>query len=327
MLDDLNDIRIREIITASDIESGDWDSDLDRLVNGDRSLTRRTAREASVKAIQRLLIFLGYSTSSGGSFSIDGDYGLGTNRAIAQFRYDHDLDPLPAQTLAYPCTWQTARKRITTIPEVALDLSTLEALIEAAKQALVNKQMINGDFAQALFNLNALDDRKFMNCRAINNKYGDLVAQAVDRIEDEKGIRIQPEWVLSIIRQETAGVIRPRFEQHYLSRLYKKRSSNQTLESLRYSSMSFGLGQIMGTNYKKVGAESPKAMFFSSLEEQVLFISRFLLSRKSVITKSSPDADDFRSLARYYNGPGYAKHHYDQSIANWFREFRRIRHG
>ena len=32
----------------------------------------------------------------------------------------------------------------------------------------------------------------------------------------------------------------------------------------------------------------------------------------------------FRNLARYYNGPGYYRHRYDEGIARWFREFRTL---
>jgi hypothetical protein len=88
--------------------------------------------------------------------------------------------------------------------------------------------------------------------------------------------------------------------------------------------MSFGLGQILGVNYQKVGAESARAMFVSPLDEQVLFIARFLASLGSVVSRKNPSGQDFRDVARYYNGPGYAKHHYHERLARWFREFRSI---
>jgi hypothetical protein len=65
-------------------------------------------------------------------------------------------------------------------------------------------------------------------------------------------------------------------------------------------------------------------MFVSPLEEQVLFIARFLARLGSVIAKKNPSDQDFRDVAKYYNGSGYAKHHYDERIARWFREFRSV---
>ena len=142
-----------------------------------------------------------------------------------------------------------------------------------------------------------------------------------------KGSVIQPEWILSIIRQETAGVVRPRFEQHWLSKLAKQQP-NIALSELRYQSMSFGLGQVMGFNYKIVGAPSAQALFTSSLDKQVLAIALFMYGKRKVrpvISKINPSADDFKTVAYYYNGSGYAAHHYDESIARWFREFKIIR--
>ncbi|MFQ6077544.1 MAG: N-acetylmuramidase domain-containing protein [Thermodesulfobacteriota bacterium] len=29
-------------------------------------------------------------------------------------------------------------------------------------------------------------------------------------------------------------------------------------------------------------------------------------------------------MARYYNGPAYASHHYHERLETWFKEFRRL---
>ena len=90
MLALLQDSQIQKIINPPHTPSH-WESDLKRLEAGDLTLNRHSAGENSIKALQRLLIFLGYSTSSGGSFSIDGDFGRGTNRALAQFQFDQGI--------------------------------------------------------------------------------------------------------------------------------------------------------------------------------------------------------------------------------------------
>ena len=71
-------------------------------------------------------------------------------------------------------------------------------------------------------------------------------------------------------------------------------------------------------------AASARALVTSSLDEQVLFVARFLAQRSfpSAVSRTEPGEDDFRRVARYYNGPGYAAHHYHESLERWFREFR-----
>lgn len=319
----IQDPQVRKILTSPRADSG-WEQDLKRFESGDSSLTRRNARESSIRGIQRLLIFLGYSTSSTGAFAVDGDFGRGTNRGIAQFMFDHKLtSTVNRSILTYDCTWQTAKANIVAIPEVKLTVNALNKMIDIAKANIDANNVMCGSFKEALFHLDAVDNRMGYSCRDILNRYGNLVERAANRLNMEKGIAIRPEWILSIIRQETAGVVRPRFEQHLLTRL-NNRASHVPLDELRFQSMSFGLGQILGDNFKRVGAQSAKAMFTSPLHEQVYFVARFLAPKQDQVTKSNPNDADFRAVAKFYNGPGYAKHHYHESIANWFREFRTL---
>ena len=71
LLDLLEDSRIGQIICHPDDSTTLFQADLKRFYAGDSSLTRDTAGESGIKAVQRLLIFLGYSTSSNGAFAID----------------------------------------------------------------------------------------------------------------------------------------------------------------------------------------------------------------------------------------------------------------
>jgi hypothetical protein len=88
--------------------------------------------------------------------------------------------------------------------------------------------------------------------------------------------------------------------------------------------MSQGLGQVLGENFRKVGAESALAMYTSPLDEQVLFVARYLAGRPEPIRKVRPSGEDFRTIAKYYNGSGYEKHRYHECIERWFREFRQL---
>ncbi len=200
-------------------------------------------------------------------------------------------------------------------------------MLEVARDAIETKAVNCGDFDEAIFQLNALHNRDFLSCLKINERYGSACENASEVIMSTRNITIHPEWILAIIKQETSGVVRPRFEQHWLTKL-SRQHPNIPLEELRYQSMSFGLGQIMGFNFDRIGANSAKELYTFPLEQQITSIARFLtLSRnvRNVVNKVNPNADDFRVVAKYYNGSGYATHDYDESLTRWFREFKLIR--
>ncbi len=276
-------------------------------------------------AVQRMLVFLGYSTAASGAFLIDGDFGRGTNRGIAQFQFEHGLtNKIKRNILCYPCTFQTARRLINSIPDARLDMPTIERMLEVVIQSIEAGDVTFGDFDEALFHLNSLHQVRHFNCRQILEHYGAAVDKATQTLKAERDVEIQPEWILSIIRQETAGVVRPRFEQHKLSQ-FNKNKPRMDFAEMRYQSMSIGLGQIMGFNHKKVGAPSARSMLFSPIDDQVLYVTRFIASKTDVIKKTNPRMSDFRAIARYYNGPAYETHHYHEGLQSRFREFRRLR--
>ncbi len=327
MLSAIENPQIQQILTLPSDSDAGWRRDLERLRNGEVNLSRKNIGENSIKAIQRLFIFLGYSTASSGAFSIDGDFGRGTNRAVAQFRFENNLSTtITRATLCYPCTWQTARQAIVAIPDTLLDVPSLEKLLSNAVEAIANGQVNCGNFDVAVEHLNGLHQNRLMTCKQIWERYGAQATAAAAQIETELRVAIRPEWILSIIRQETGGVVRPRFEQHLLTKM-NAQMPNTDLAELRYRSMSFGLGQILGTNFRTVGAASARAMFTSPLDEQLLFVGRFLAKNREmakVVVKKQPVSEDFHTIGKYYNGPGYAKHHYHESIERWFKEFRSL---
>jgi len=318
------DERIRQILSIRGDDAG-WRDDLERLERGDTTLTRQSAGESAIKAIQRLLVFLGYSTASSGGFLIDGDFGRGTNRGVAQFQFEKGTNPrITRSSLCYPCTFQSARSHITSVPDVELDLPTLEKMIDVAREALATGRIPFGNFDDALYHLNSLHRGRGLDCRQILERYGAAASRAVEAIKIERGVVIQPEWVLAIIKQETSGIARPRFEQHKLSKL-NGANPRASFSELRVQSMSIGLGQIMGFNYKRVGAPSAEAMLCSPTEEQVLFVARFIAGKRAVVAKTAPTMSDFETMARFYNGPAYAKHFYHERLQRWFREFQHLR--
>lgn len=319
----LDDPRVQRVLRLPEQDEALWQSDLERFQRGDLTLTRQSAGEASIKAAQRLLIFLGYSTSSTGAFSIDGNFGRGTNRAVAQFQFEHGLTrSIGRDPLCYACTWQTASQNIVAIPNAKLTPATLDRMLEEALAMIERNEVMCGDFEEAIFHLNALHRGGLLSCKAIETRYGTFVDQGIAEVEAE-GIRIVRNWPLAIIKQETGGIVRPRFEQHLLTRLSNKDRSGDFVD-LRFRSMSMGVGQILGDNFKRVRAPSAQRMYLSPIAEQVAQIARFLAGNSAVadvVSRSKPKEADFRTVARYYNGPGYEKHHYHESLATWFREF------
>jgi len=321
VLQGLDERRIQAILSLDAVES-EWLPDLERLVLGSSGLTRHSAGEGAIEAIQRMLMFLGYSTSASGAFLVDGDFGRGTNRGIAQFQFENRLTAIDRSSLCYPCQWNNARARIDAIPEARVDVETLEAMLQKALAALDSGEIPLGRLEDALFHLNAVQRGTFLNCRKIQSRYGAAASNAAAHVADETGVEIRPEWILAIIRQETAGVVRPRFEQHVLSR-ENSRDPETEFSELRYRSMSIGLGQIMGFNFEHVGAASARALLFAPIEEQVLYVARFIAQPgiASSVSTPRPASTDYRKVAKYYNGPGYAKHHYHERLERWFNEF------
>src|SRR5262245_61278990 len=219
MMEALADARIKRILTLDGDVSASWAADLARFERGDVTLTRQSVGENSIKAIQRLLIFLGYSTAATGAFLIDGDFGRGTNRAVAQFQFEAGLTRgVTRDDLCYACTWQTAVQKIAAIPDARLTPATLERMLHAAQRMLDEGAVLCGDLDEAALHLDALHRRRLLSCVEIKARYRKHVEQAVANVAVE-GIEISPLWPLAIIKQETSGIVRPRFEQHLLTRI------------------------------------------------------------------------------------------------------------
>jgi hypothetical protein len=88
--------------------------------------------------------------------------------------------------------------------------------------------------------------------------------------------------------------------------------------------MSLGLGQNMGFNQQHVGAPSAEAMLYNPEEDPVLYVARFIASKREVVAKAASTMSDFETMPRFYNGPAYAKHFYHERLQRWFQEFQRL---
>lgn len=82
-----------------------------------------------------------------------------------------------------------------------------------------------------------------------------------------------------------------------------------------YSSISIGVGQVMGSHWKALGFDSPRAMFYRASEGlagQVDLMVRFIKENGLV---DELRRKDWSAFARAYNGPGYAKNAYHTKMA------------
>jgi hypothetical protein len=63
-----------------------------------------------------------------------------------------------------------------------------------------------------------------LTCAEIIDRCGYEVDAAVAAVSEYQESSVQKEWTIAIFKQETNGVVRPRFEQHTLSRRNAQRS-------------------------------------------------------------------------------------------------------
>jgi hypothetical protein len=83
-------------------------------------------------------------------------------------------------------------------------------------------------------------------------------------------------------------------------------------------SPSWGIGQTLGENYRECGFPSPLALvtsMFDSEDQQLLAAANEMISSHSAAALA---AHDWKTFARIYNGPGYARNHYDVHLSSWY---------
>lgn len=90
-------------------------------------------------------------------------------------------------------------------------------------------------------------------------------------------------------------------------------------------SISMGLGQIMGENYKLLGYATVQEMFDLShtLDGQVNAVGRFIVSRK--IDRYLRAPQDWEAFARVYNGPKFKMNRYDKKLMNAYIKYAKLK--
>lgn len=96
-------------------------------------------------------------------------------------------------------------------------------------------------------------------------------------------------------------------------------------EEAALRSASWGLGQVMGFNFKVAGYGSAKEMvlaFMNDEEHHLRAMVRFIVANG---LDAALRAHNWKAFARGYNGPGFAKNGYDRKLAAAFAKWKRIK--
>jgi hypothetical protein len=86
-------------------------------------------------------------------------------------------------------------------------------------------------------------------------------------------------------------------------------------------STSWGLGQIMGSNWKTTGAESVVLMVREAMESEGNQLKHMANFIKSAGLIDEIQNKDWAGFAKKYNGPAYAQNQYDVKLASAYERF------
>lgn len=171
--------------------------------------------------------------------------------------------------------------------------------------------------------------------RSIWNAYGKYLKESAERL----GIPVSTCAAILAIESSGNGFSKSgrmiiRYENHW----FKKITGGKTVdfshknqdaewaafekaraidEDAAFRSISMGIAQVMGFNYKSLGYKSPKEMFIamqSGIGPQIDAFFKFVENKKPCL-KAARESD-FASFAYNYNGSGYKKNKYDEKMAN-----------
>lgn len=126
-------------------------------------------------------------------------------------------------------------------------------------------------------------------------------------------------------RLMAAGLAYPKWgERPYPKDSYPsfEKASQVSLE-VACKACSWGLGQLLGSNYAAAGYTSASAMasaFATGEDEQAAAMARFIVTNPKM--HAALLAHDWAGFASRYNGPGYAKNAYHTKLAAAYARFR-----
>ena len=86
-------------------------------------------------------------------------------------------------------------------------------------------------------------------------------------------------------------------------------------------SVSWGLGQIMGSNYKLAGCDSVQEMVEQAKESEVAQLKQMVNFIKATGLLDELQRKDWAAFAKGYNGPQYALNGYDTKLAEAYEKY------
>lgn len=96
-------------------------------------------------------------------------------------------------------------------------------------------------------------------------------------------------------------------------------------ETAALKAASWGLGQILGTNFKAAGFDSPQAMVAAMCDDEEHHLAAMVRFIKAAGLDRAIRAHDWRAFAKGYNGPGYATHDYHGRLARAYAKWQGIK--
>lgn len=289
------------------------------------ALRKGRCNKATAQALQRALVFLGYPTSSSGTYNIDGDFGNGTNKAFAYFIREHATELLRDDKGNYLTDDNLLSKKglsgnISTVP---VDKEVFEVLILSLNLLIKGKYVWFQDVGAAIENLEALaSGAKNMSTKQIIQRYRGAINNAVE-YSTAKGLRITPPWLVALIETQSGGRFRLHLDNSALEKYYTKQtpgavfctSGLANMMECRLRSTRFGLGNRMGSDYSFTEAKSAFDLFYASPSNLLHWLVDVLLTNKqdcTVVEKSGDitkaELPEVAKLSKAFTGTmGYAK--------------------
>lgn len=96
-------------------------------------------------------------------------------------------------------------------------------------------------------------------------------------------------------------------------------------ETAALKSASWGLGQVLGENYRMLGYESPQAMVMAFMNDEEAHLNGMVDFLIANHIDDDLRAHEWALVARVYNGPAFRKNGYDTKLAAAFKKWRGIR--